>query len=215
MRDRAAADAAVERTRAWIAANALILDTETTGLDDDAEVVELAVIDCAGTVLLDTLVRPSGPVPAEATAIHGITDAMLADAPTWSEIHDRFCDLVEGRQVVIYSREFDARVISQTARRYGLQPPQCFDLARDDSAVHCAMQAYAELHGEWSEEKGQYRWQKLSTAAQQQGVKVENAHRALGDCLMTLGVVRAMANGNISHPVGRIALRERSTRRTC
>ena len=83
---------------------------------------------------------------------------------------------------------------AQTARRYGLQAPQCFDLARDDSAVHCAMQAYAELHGEWSEEKGRYRWQKLSTAAQQQGVKVENAHRALGDCLMTLGVVRAMAS---------------------
>ena len=78
---------------AWLDANALILDTETTGLDDDAEVVELAVIDCAGTVLLDTLVRPSGPVPAEAAAIHGITDAMLADAPTWSEIHARFCDL--------------------------------------------------------------------------------------------------------------------------
>ena len=198
MRDHAAADAAVERACAWLATNALILDTETTGLDDDAEVVELAVIDCAGTVLLDTLVRPSGPVPAEAAAIHGITDAMLADAPTWSEIHDRFCDLVAGRQVVIYSREFDARVISQTARRYGLQAPRCFDLARDDSAVHCAMQAYAELHGEWSEEKGRYRWQKLATAAQQQGVKVENAHRALGDCLMTLGVVRAMASGALA-----------------
>ena len=187
-----------QRVCAWLEANALILDTETTGLGDDAEVVELAVIDCAGAVLLDTLVRPSGPVPAEAAAIHGITDAMLADAPTWSEIHDRFCDLVAGRQVVIYSREFDARVISQTARRYGLQAPQCFDLASDDSAVHCAMQAYAELHGEWSEEKGRYRWQKLSTAAQQQGVKVENAHRALGDCLMTLGVVRAMANGALA-----------------
>lgn len=183
---------------AWLEANALILDTETTGLDDDAEVVELAVIDCAGTVLLDTFVRPSGSVPAEAAAIHGITDTMLADAPTWSEIHDRFCDLVEGRQVVIYSREFDTRVISQTARRYGLQAPQCLDLAHDGSAVHCAMQAYAELHGEWSEEKGRYRWQKLSTAAQQQGVKVENAHRALGDCLMTLGVVRAMANGALA-----------------
>lgn len=67
---------------AWLEVNALILDTETTGLGDDAEVaevVELAVIDCAGAVLLDTLVRPSGRVPAEAAAIYGITDAMLAD----------------------------------------------------------------------------------------------------------------------------------------
>ena len=179
---------------AWLDANALILDTETTGLDDDAEVVELAVIDCAGTVLLDTLVRPSGPVPAEAAAIHGITDAMLADAPTWSEIHARFCDLVEGRQVVIYSREFDVRVINQTARRYGLQAPQGFDLVLDPGSIHCAMQAYAEFRGEWSAEKGRYRWQKLSAAAEQQGVTVTNAHRALGDCLMTLGLVRAMAS---------------------
>ena len=194
MADPAVREAISRQARAWLEANALILDTETTGLGDDAEVVELAVIDCAGAVLLDTLVRPSGPVPAEAAAIHGITDAMLADAPTWSEIHARFCDLVEGRQVVIYSREFDTRVITQTARRYGLPAPQGFDLALDGSAVHCAMQAYAEFRGEWSAEKGQYRWQKLSAAAAQQGVTVTNAHRALGDCLMTLGVVRAMAS---------------------
>ena len=194
MADPALREAISRQARAWLEANALILDAETTGLGDDAEVVELAVIDCAGAVLLDTLVRPSGPVPAEAAAIHGITDAMLAEAPTWSELHARFCGLVEGRQVVIYSREFDVRVISQTARRYGLQAPRCFDQALDQASVHCAMQAYAGFHGEWSEEKSQYRWQKLSTAAQQQGVKVENAHRALGDCLMTLGVVRAMAS---------------------
>ncbi len=194
MADPAVREAVSRQARAWLEANALILDTETTGLGDDAEVVELAVIDCAGAVLLDTLVRPSGPVPAEAAAIHGITDAMLAEAPTWSAIHARFCDLVEGRQVVIYSREFDTRVISQTARRYGLPAPQGFDLVLDHGPIHCAMQAYARFRGEWNAEKGQYRWQKLSAAAQQQGVTVTNAHRALGDCLMTLGVVRAMAS---------------------
>lgn len=194
MADPAVREAISRQARAWLAANALILDTETTGLGDDAEVVELAVIDCAGAVLLDTLVRPSGPVPAEAAAIHGITDAMLAEAPTWSELHARFCDLVEGRQVVIYNHQFDVRVINQTARRYGLQAPQGFDQVLDRGPIHCAMQAYAEFRGEWNAEKGRYRWQKLSTAAQQQGVTVTNAHRALGDCLMTLGVVRAMAS---------------------
>ena len=194
MADPARREAISRQARAWLEANALILDTETTGLGDDAEVVELALVDCAGAVLLDTLVRPSGPVPAEAAAIHGITDAMLAEAPTWSAIHARFCDLVEGRQVVIYSREFDTRVISQTARRYGLPAPQGFDLVLDPGRIHCAMQAYARFHGEWNAEKGQYRWQKLSAAAAQQGVTVTNAHRALGDCLMTLGVVRAMAS---------------------
>lgn len=194
MADPAVREAISRQARVWLETNALILDTETTGLGDDAEVVELTVIDCAGAVLLDTLVRPSGPVPAEAAAIHGITDAMLAEAPTWSAIHARFCDLIDGRQVVIYNREFDVRVIGQTARRYGLPAPQGFDLVLDPGRIHCAMQAYAGFHGEWSAEKGQYRWQKLSAAAAQQGVTVTNAHRALGDCLMTLGVVRAMAS---------------------
>ena len=181
------------RVCAWLEANALILDTETTGLDADAEVVELAVIDCAGTVLLDTLVRPSGPVPAEAAAIHGITDAMLADAPTWSEIHDRFCRLIAGRQVIAYNADFDVRLIEQTARRYRESIPDLVPLDQV-ATFSCAMLAYADFYGEWSAEKGRYRWQKLSAAAQQQGVTVGNAHRALGDCLMTLGVVRAMAS---------------------
>lgn len=180
---------------AWLDANALILDTETTGLDDDAEVVELAVIDCAGTVLLDTLVRPSGPVPAEAAAIHGITDAMLADVPTWPEIHDRFCRLIAGRQVIAYNADFDVRLIEQTARRYRESIPDLVPLDQV-ATFSCAMLAYADFYGEWSAEKGRYRWQKLANAAQQQSVMVENAHRALGDCLMTLGIIRAMSCQN-------------------
>ena len=43
--------------RAWLDADPLILDTETTGLGDDAEVIEVSVIDAHGQVLLDTLVR--------------------------------------------------------------------------------------------------------------------------------------------------------------
>ena len=193
MADPAVREAISRQARAWLEANALILDTETTGLDADAEVVELAVIDCAGTVLLDTLVRPSGPVPAEAAAIHGITDAMLADAPTWPEIHDRFCRLIAGRQVIAYNADFDVRLIEQTARRYRESIPDLVPLDQV-ATFSCAMLAYADFYGEWSAEKGRYRWQKLANAAQQQCVMVENAHRALGDCLMTLGVVRAMAS---------------------
>ena len=40
---------------------------------------------------------------------------------------------------------------------------------------------------------GASRWQSLGKACQQQGIEVVGAHRALADCRMTLGVVRAMA----------------------
>lgn len=182
------AGAAVQRARDWIAINALIVDTETTGLGEAAEVVELAVIDCTGTVLLDTLVRPSAPIPAEAAAISGITDAMLEGAPTWTQIADTFRALSAGRTLVAYNAAFDTRVLEQTGRRYAL--PALDQIA----GVGCAMQAYADFYGEWSEERGRFRWQKLSAAARQMGVPVEGAHRALADCISTLGVIRSMAD---------------------
>ena len=43
----------------------IFLDTETTGLDAYAELVDIAVVDAAGRVLLDSLVRPRRPIPAD------------------------------------------------------------------------------------------------------------------------------------------------------
>lgn len=64
----------------------VLLDTETTGVGEDAEIIEIAILDVDGTQLLNTLVRPTQPIPAEATAIHRITDKMVASAPTWPEV---------------------------------------------------------------------------------------------------------------------------------
>lgn len=61
----------------------VILDTETTGLDTMAEIVEISIIASDGHVLLDTLIRPSNPIPPAATAIHHISDLMVVAAPTF------------------------------------------------------------------------------------------------------------------------------------
>ena len=56
----------------------IILDTETTGLDENAEVIQIGVTDGAGKVLMDnTPCKPLRPIPAEATAIHHITNEMV------------------------------------------------------------------------------------------------------------------------------------------
>ena len=51
----------------------LILDTETTGLGLEAEIIEIAVIDTAGAVLVDTVSLPQDDVPKAASGIHGLT----------------------------------------------------------------------------------------------------------------------------------------------
>lgn len=67
---------------------ACIVDTETTGVADDDEVIELAILPfdyCreTGRVVavhpgFNSFCQPSKPIPAEATAVHGITDEMVA-----------------------------------------------------------------------------------------------------------------------------------------
>ncbi|MFF4417123.1 exonuclease domain-containing protein [Streptosporangium sp. NPDC001559] len=109
---------------------AVILDTETTSLS--GVVVEIALIDAAtGAVLLDTLVHP-GEVPVEsgARAVHGISDDMLAGAPRWEQVLPDFLAAVEGRRLLAYNAEFDARVIARTHAHAGLDPAVLPDASR-------------------------------------------------------------------------------------
>jgi len=164
---------------------ACVLDTETTGLGDDAEVCEITILDASGTPLLDTLVCPTQPISAEATAIHGITDDMVAAAPAWPEVAEQFAAIVAGRTVVAYNASFDQRLLSQTHQRHGLTAPEL--------TTACAMLLYASWHGEWLEGRygrWQWRWIKLIEAARECGVLESGAHRALADARMTLGVLR-------------------------
>ncbi len=63
----------------------VVLDTETTGRGPEADVVEIAwvTIDDEMEVIdeVATLIDPGRPIPAAATEVHGITDAMVAGAP--------------------------------------------------------------------------------------------------------------------------------------
>lgn len=178
-----------EKAQAWIDENALILDTETTGLDSSAEIVEISIIDCTGAVLMDTLIKPTRPIPEDATRIHGITDEMVASAPTWTEVIEQFESIVQARALVIYNADYDIHIIDQTSNRHNVLETLRLD-------AECAMLAYAKFYGEWDDHRNKFKWQRLGNAARQQGVVIQGkAHRALADCRMTLGVIKAMADG--------------------
>jgi DNA polymerase-3 subunit epsilon len=72
---------AAELARYWLSENAIIIDTETTGLESNDEVIEISLLDCQGNVLLDTLVKPLGRISREAARIHGIQNSDLGNAP--------------------------------------------------------------------------------------------------------------------------------------
>jgi DNA polymerase III subunit epsilon len=169
-------------------ADAVFLDTETTGLDGDAEIVDIAVLDRDGAVLLDQLVRPRRPIPPSATAIHGIDDSLVRSAPEWAEVYPAVAAILARYPcVVVYNAPFDRRILGQVCDRYRL--------LRLRAEWHCAMQRYAEFVSEWHPKYANYRWHRLEAALATIGrAEPRDAHRARADAESCRLVVRAMAD---------------------
>ncbi len=167
----------------------VILDTETTGIDNGSEICQIAIIDSQGSVLIDTLVKPIGRIPSVATSIHGITNAMVAKASGWSEIVPRLVPLLDGRDVIAYNALFDRKMMHKSSEAASLPKTDWKQFSR----WWCAMEAFAEVYGRANHYSGKFRWQKLSTAAQYYNVQVTTAHTAIDDCLTTLAIARAIA----------------------
>ncbi|MER5649675.1 3'-5' exonuclease [Streptosporangium sp. NPDC002524] len=101
---------------------AVILDTETTSLD--GVIVEIAIVDAFdGRVLVNALVNPGGvPVEAGARAVHGITDAALAGAPSWEQVLPDVLAAVGTRRILAYNASFDEKAVRATHAHAGLDP---------------------------------------------------------------------------------------------
>ncbi len=191
---------ASQRCVDWLANNAVIFDTETTGLEWGCEIVEISIIDAvSGSVLLDTLVKPLNPIPTEATAIHGINNEMVEDAPLFVEIANEIAEIIKGRKTIAYNVAFDKKLLNSALSHF----PEYLALA--DCPLHkvvtetdfdCAMLAYAQFKGDWNYAYGEFKWHSLVNAAKQLGVELAGtAHRSLYDCILTREVVLEMAKG--------------------
>ncbi len=105
----------------------MVVDTETTGLDPSQGhvLVEVATVAVADTGLGETwssLMRPGRAIPPDAAAVHGITDAMVAEAPppaaVAAELRRRCADL----PLVFHNAPFDLPFLIALLRQAG-QPP--------------------------------------------------------------------------------------------
>lgn len=178
-----------EKVREWarmlLQDNFYVIDTETTGVGKADEVVQIGILNRDGQTVMETLVRPTCKIPAQVTAIHGISDADVLNAPTFLDLYVQLSSLLAGAPLVAYNMEFDWRLLVQSAGRYRLP------LLRSGTQ-HCAMKQYARYKGQRRPD-GTFRYHKLSDAARQLRITVDNAHSAVGDCRMTLALIHRMA----------------------
>jgi DNA polymerase III subunit epsilon len=162
----------------------IYLDTETTGFGPRAEIVDIAVVSASGEVVLESLVQPTRSIPADVTAIHGITDSDVKDAPAWRDLYQDLLRVLADRRVVVYNVRFDQQMVNQACDRYALAAPP--------AEWECAMRKYAGFYGNWDPGKRWYRFQKLERAVLAFGAE-PGGHRAAADAFACRAVVLGMA----------------------
>jgi DNA polymerase-3 subunit epsilon len=165
----------------------VILDTETTGLDDRAEPVEIAVIDHNFQTLMNTRIKPNIAIPREASEIHGIQDIDVKYAPPFSVVAKELSEILTSFRVLIYNYRFDYRILSFAYRLAGIEMPSINSL--DEQKRSCLMDLYSVFIGDWQGRSRGYRWQKLN-----------GGHSALSDCQAAWNRIMEMKQAEILTP---------------
>ena len=112
----------------------VVLDTETTGLDpqDGHRLIEIGCVELVDRRLtrnnFHQYIQPDRPVDAGAVAVHGITDALLADKPRFAEIADDFLRYVAGSELIIHNAAFDTAFIDFELKRWKPDAARIADL---------------------------------------------------------------------------------------
>lgn len=160
----------------------IVLDFETTGLlEKDTEVLQVSAIDENDNVLISGYCRPEYKTSWEgAQAVHGISPEMVAGCPTFREVYlPKLKGLINQKAAVIaYNAEFERGVL----QIYGVDV---------DVVFIDPMLMFARVYGDYNEYFGDYRWQKLSTAAYYYGYEFK-AHDALEDVRATKYIFEKM-----------------------
>ncbi len=163
--------------------DAVSLDTETTGLDlRKARLLEIGAVRIAGGRIesagsFHQLVNPQEVIPAFSTAVHGIDNEKVADAPSFAAIWPQFQSFTGDAIIIGHTIGFDLAMLAQECRRAGLP----FEKPRSLDTQFLAQLVNPRLTG-----------QSLGQLADWLGVEVTDRHSALGDALTTARVFQAM-----------------------
>lgn len=177
----------IETARKIVAAQPLYVDTETTGLDRTDEIIEISIINDDGATLLETLIKPSKPIPLQASRIHGISNQDVQDARTWPVVWPTIRSLLFGRLIVFYNRDFDLRMMQQSHTRYNIPWKENFN-------TFDLLKLYAEFRGQWDSTRRAYRFHSLANAGRDCNIPLPNAHRSTADSLLTRALLHFIAD---------------------
>ena len=103
----------------------VVLDTETTGTDVGAgdRIVEIGAVELINHIptgrSFHAYVNPQRSMPQGAFAVHGLSDAFLADKPRFAAVAGEFEEFIEDSRLVIHNAAFDIAFLNAELGRIG------------------------------------------------------------------------------------------------
>ena len=160
-----------------------IVDTETTGLQRDARIVEIAAawLDLVRGEITDSrtmLVNPGMPIPRDATGVHGIRDRDVCDKPSIDRVLTPFFAFVGQGPVVAHNAGFDVKRLRFECERTRVRIP-------GKIPVWCSMKLARKAF------PGRNTYRLDALAADLDLARGEQAHRAKADVGVTARLVLA------------------------
>lgn len=161
----------------------VVVDVETTGwLADAASITEIGAIRLSAgrpAAEFSVLVNPGVPIPPDITALTGITDAMVRDAPAIGDVLPGFLDFARGGVMVAHNAPFDIGFLTAACHACGLTWPPCAVL---DTAVLARIVLRPDEVPD----------HKLATLSCHFATVTGPCHRALADAKATAGVLASL-----------------------
>lgn len=176
----------VELSKNIIAQKPVYLDTETTGLDRDDEIVEISIVDFDGQLLFTSLIKPRKSIPADAQRIHHISNSDVASAPAWPILWPKIRSFLYGRTIAAYNTPFDLRMMQQSHARYNLPWRESFKSVD-------VLTIYSDFRGIWDPVRRSMKYFKLEEAGKAFNIPLLNAHRSEADALLVRAVLHSIA----------------------
>ena len=155
----------------------IVLDTETTGLDYTKErMVEFAAVRLENGKIKDefqTLINPQQHIRKSSIAIHGITQDMVADAPTEAEAMPKILEFIGDYPIVAHNAIFDYTFLNEASLR--TTGKELTNTRIDSQQMFKEVYPDLESHG-------------LEALTKKFNVDLTNHHRAMAD---TMGLALA------------------------
>lgn len=174
----------------WVDHPIAFIDTETTGVNSASErLVEVGVvIGHRGEIVRrhSWLIHPGRPIPKEASAIHGITDADVDGKPSFAEVASEILACLVGSIPAAYNAAFDRGFLLAELDRVGARPADRPPAVRREVDWIDPLIFARELYKHETSRA-------LGDMAAHLGISLENAHRATDDAEAALRVLYAFA----------------------